>query len=506
MSDLNTYIRKDFKLPSPPAIAIQILDAVKDDHATSQSLSKIISSDPALAARILKFANSSLYCSCVKIDSIDRAITVLGTETLKNIALSFAIAKTDPGIKSNGFDFNLFWRRSLTSAVSTNLLAGMMGKDQGNTFVIGLLKDIGMLFMYTAQPDAYLNVFKEKLSSSSTLAEAERTIFGFDHQEIGAAILEHWSFPDQIYHPIRYHHQFTKAPVSVRDASLLLGLADKVSSAYHGCNTVDRVKEIHKAFHRHKTIGEEEITLFIDKVGEQSLEILSSFEIDPGEMKPYSQLLQEANDELGKLNLTYGQLILDLKQAKKKSDKLTAELKTANDQLRLLALRDGLTSLYNHTYFQDALLTEFSKARRYNRNLSLLLIDIDHFKSVNDSYGHLIGDLVLKRVAGEIKNCTREADIAARYGGEEFTVILPETDLKGAVQLGERLRNIIEEMRLSSGGGLDFGVTISAGASAFNPSQNNTMTIRELIQNADRGMYLSKNKGRNRVSIFMEGR
>ena len=502
MNDLNTYIKKDFKLPSPPAIAVQILDAVKDEHATSESLSKIISSDPALASRILKFANSSLYAARVKIDSIDRAISVLGTETLKNIALSFSIAKTHPDIHSTGFDFNLFWRCSLTSAVSSNLLADMLGKKTGDAFVLGLLKDIGMLFMYTAQPDAYISVFKEKLSNNITLVEAERTIYGFDHQEIGAAILEHWSFPEQTYRPIRYHHDFNQAPDTVRDAALLLGLADKVSSPYHGTNTVEKVKEIHRAFHRHKTIGDDEISAYIDRVGEVSLEMLSSFEIDPGEMKPYSQLLQEANEELGKLNLSYEQLILDLKQSKQKSDKLAAELKNANDQLRLLALKDGLTSLYNHTYFQDALVTEISKAKRYHRNLSLLVLDIDHFKSVNDTHGHLFGDLVLKQVARNIRKSIRKSDIAARYGGEEFTVILPETDLKGAVLLAERLREIIEKMRLSSGGGLDFSVTVSVGVSTFDPSRDTEMSTENLFQKADRGLYLSKEKGRNRVSIY----
>lgn len=504
MPNLDTYIQKDFKLPSPPVIAMRILDAVKDELATSKSLSKIISSDPALAARILKFANASLYSTCVKIDSIERAVTVLGTENLKNIALSFAIAKTHRGEQAGRFDFNLFWKRSLTSAVGSNLLAEKMGMDKGNSFVIGLLKDIGMLYMYVAKPEDYLNVFKEQMSNNLPLVEAERAIFGFDHQEIGAAILEHWSFPDQIYRPILFHHHIMDAPISIREETKLLGLADKVSSAYHGSSTVSRIKEINSAFQRNKAIRDEDVTAFIDQVGEQSLEIISSFDIDPGSMKPYSQLLQEANDELGKLNLSYEQLILDLKQAKKKSDQLAVELKKANDQLRLLALRDGLTTLYNHTYFQDALVKEIGKARRYKRTLSLIILDIDHFKSVNDTYGHLIGDRVLRQVAENIKKTIRNADIAARYGGEEFALILPETTSKGAFFLAERLRNVIEEMPVSNEGGIDFGITISAGVTTYDPSGNNSITTVEMIQHADRGLYFAKNSGRNRVSMFRD--
>lgn len=504
MRHLDTYIQKDFKLPTPPVIAIRILDAVKDEPAASPSLCKIICSDPALAGRILTFANVCLCSSFDKIDSIERAVTVLGTENLKNIALSFAIAKSNRGEKSGRFDFDLFWKRSLTSAVSGHLLAEKMGMDKGGRFVTGLLKDVGMLYMYMAKPEDYLNVFKEQMSNNLPLVEAERAIFGFDHQEIGAAILEHWSFPDQICRPILFHHRIMDAPVSIREATRLLSLADKVSSAYHGCNTISRVKEINSAFYRNKAIRDEAVTAFLDQVGVQALEILSSFEIDPGRMKPYSQMLREANEELGKLNLSYEQLILDLKQAKKKSDQLAAGLKKANDQLSLLALRDGLTTLYNKTYFQDALVKEISKARRYKRTLSLIILDIDHFASVNDTYGHLIGDGVLRQVAEQIKKTIRIADIAARYGGEAFALILPETNGKGALFLAERLRNVIEEMPLSNDGGIDFGITISAGVATYDPAGNHTITTVEMIQHADRGLYFAKNSGRNRVSIFRD--
>jgi diguanylate cyclase (GGDEF)-like protein len=504
MNDLKVNIHEDFQLPAPPAIAIQILDAVKEQNAIPQSLSRVISSDPALAARILKIANSSLFGNMAKIHTIDRAIAMMGVEALKNIALSFVIANTSRGAQSNGFDFNLFWKRSLTSAVSSNLLADMLGLNKDNTFVAGLLKDIGMLFMYLAHPGTYLTVFREKMSSRLTLVEAERTVFGFDHQEMGAAILEHWSFPGQVFRPIRFHHRSRQAPVSIQKESLLLEAADKIVSAYHGCNTIDRIGEIHRLFHSRKSITAEEIIAFIDRVGQQSIEILSSFEIDTGDMKPYSQMLREANEELRKLNLSKGQLILGLKQTKKKSDRLAKELKKANDQLRAAALRDGLTSLYNHAYFQDILPTEISRARRYNRMLSLIILDIDHFKTVNDTYGYIIGDRVLQKIARQARKSIRRADIASRCGGEKFAFILPETNLKDAVCMAERLRNDIEELRLSSDRGIDFGVTVSAGVATFDPSQGNTMSAVELIEKADRGLYLSKKLGRNRVSVIKE--
>ncbi len=501
MTTRNNFQNKDIKLPSPPAIAIRILEAVRDCHSTSCSLAKIVSTDPALAAQVLKLANSSLYPTSVKVDSVERAVTVLGVVTLKNIALSFVVAKANHGPGGNGFDFNRFWKRALTAAVGANFFADLLRVKKSNTFVTGLLMDIGILYMYVSHPDDYVTVFTDKLAGNGSLVETERAVFGVDHQEIGARILEHWHLPNQIFEPIRYHHQSTAAPNGFDTDATILWLADKASSVYHGGNSVEKITAIEKILKDYKGIDATAVTDIIDQIGEQCLEVMSLYDIDPGGMKPYSQLLQQANEELGKLNLSYEQLILDLKQQKRKSDRLAKELKATNHQLRDLALKDGLTGLYNHTYFQDALKKEMSQASRYGRALSLLLFDLDHFKKINDTYGHPTGDRVLEQVGAVIQETTREADIAARYGGEEFAVILPETDLKGARVIAERLRAAVEAMRVSDDRNAILRITISGGIAAASPLCQDT-TKAAFTHAADQALYRSKRNGRTRISDF----
>ncbi|MGD8837035.1 MAG: diguanylate cyclase [Desulfobacteraceae bacterium] len=494
-------LKKEIKLPSPPAIAIRILEAVKDCHSTSCSLAQIVSADPALSAQVLRLANSSLYPTNVKVDSVERAVTVLGVETLKNIALSFVIAKANTGDGNNGFDFNRFWKRALTAAVGANFFADLLRVKKSNTFVTALLMDIGMLFMYVSHPEAYMSVFTEKLAGNGTLVESERAIFGTDHQEIGARILEHWQLPHQIFEPIRYHHCSRAAPKGFDRDATILWLADKTSSVYHGGNSVEKITAIQKILKVYNGLAASAVTDIIDQIGEQCLEVMSLYDIDPGGMKPYSQLLLEANEELGKLNLSYEQLILDLKQQKRKSDRLANELRATNEQLRELALKDGLTGLYNHTYFQDSLKKEMSQAGRYGRALSLLLFDLDHFKKINDTYGHPTGDRVLEQVGAVIRETTREADIAARYGGEEFAVILPETDLKGARVIAERLRSAVEGLCIANDLNATLCITISCGIAAASPLCRDTKKS-VFIHAADQALYRSKRNGRNRVSEF----
>jgi diguanylate cyclase (GGDEF)-like protein len=170
-------------------------------------------------------------------------------------------------------------------------------------------------------------------------------------------------------------------------------------------------------------------------------------------------------------------------------------------KMEKLATTDGLTELNNHRQFQELLAQELERSRRYNRTVSLLLMDIDHFKSFNDTYGHPVGDLVLKEISSCIRQSIRSNDIPARYGGEEFTVILPETVDKGCITIAERIRESIEKHVIHS---LDrqLKVTVSIGCASFNAKK---ISQKELIDRADKALYYSKEHGRNKVTLYSDG-
>jgi diguanylate cyclase (GGDEF)-like protein len=180
---------------------------------------------------------------------------------------------------------------------------------------------------------------------------------------------------------------------------------------------------------------------------------------------------------------------------------LSVQAAIAIDNARLyeLAITDGMTKLFIHRYFQARLVEEFNRSARYGRELSLIMFDIDHFKNFNDSYGHQLGDEVLKNTAKVIKENSRAADIPARYGGEEFALILPETNKEGTMALAERIRKRIEEMTIEFEG-KKVKLTISAGVSSY--INNMPKTEQEFIQMADAALYHSKENGRNRVTFY----
>jgi len=168
-------------------------------------------------------------------------------------------------------------------------------------------------------------------------------------------------------------------------------------------------------------------------------------------------------------------------------------------RMELLATTDGLTGLNNHRHFQVILSKEIERAKRYKHHLSLLLMDIDHFKTFNDTYGHPVGDLVLKEISLCIQKSIRINDIPARYGGEEFTVIIPETNQANAMIIAERVRTTIENHIIHS---LEkqLRVTVSIGCASY-PSQASSQ--QELIDLADKALYYSKAHGRNQVNSYL---
>jgi two-component system cell cycle response regulator len=230
--------------------------------------------------------------------------------------------------------------------------------------------------------------------------------------------------------------------------------------------------------------------------------IRKNFEVDVIVMTGYSgdysyeeAISKGASDFVFK-PVRFEELLLRLRRVLKER-RLTQERIQMLEKLKRLSITDGLTKLYNSRYFYNQLKIEIDRTIRYQRPLSLLLLDIDKFKEYNDNYGHLEGDKVLIRLGQVIKSCLRKMDSAYRYGGEEFTVILPETEGDEAATVAERIRTAVEiEHFYPQKENEPVTITISIGVTEFTWQEE----IAVFVQRADKAMYQSKQAGRNRVS------
>jgi diguanylate cyclase (GGDEF)-like protein len=231
--------------------------------------------------------------------------------------------------------------------------------------------------------------------------------------------------------------------------------------------------------------------------GETDIEIAEVSGHD--EIAVLSRALREMVDRLRRNQVELQRKQDQIERANTELTRANDELQRSNEVLEQLSFTDGLTHLHNHRYFQDRLRLEAKRADRSREPLALILIDIDNFKWLNDRYGHAAGDEVLRRVATILNQTARETDLVARYGGEEFALLAPRTDPKGAVGLGERVRQAVADMSfhgLDSGAAEGIAVTTSVGVSVYRSD------IKRFFDEADRALYQAKREGKDCVVLF----
>src|SRR5437868_15342353 len=187
----------------------------------------------------------------------------------------------------------------------------------------------------------------------------------------------------------------------------------------------------------------------------------------------------------------------DVQSLESVADICATAIQNANyvERVRQLAYIDGLTGIFNRRFFELRISEEFERSRRFQNGMAVIMVDIDHFKRLNDEFGHLLGDEVLRQVSSIFHQQLRKIDVVCRYGGEEFAILLSQTNLQHAVAVAEKLRRLVETWQFP---GVPRPVTISAGAATY-PDHGTTRD--DLVKAADAGLYAAKQAGRNRVFL-----
>ena len=484
---VESLILQSENLPTLPGIALKIIAAYQQPDPDIQQIGDLLTTDPPLTFKILKIVNSSFYSLPTKITSVHHAIKLLGIKAIKNLALCFTLINTFQSNKYELIDYRRFWKNSLVGASATKLIAEKLVPDHADdAFILGLLQDIGILIFGYCMPKQYALVLNEVGKNANIYPQVETQVLGINHQEIGEYLAKSWDLPNTFYLPIGYHHIPEKLPSaqsSILELTRILHLSSLFIDLLNDKNRAMSLWKLKETVNHFGFSAEIDVNQIWDKICSQMQQIFPIFDIEVGQDE-YIQIIESAKAELSKLSV---EMINNYVHQDK-------EIRTLKEQV----VRDSMTQLYNHHHFRQLLQSELARAKRYNRPLSLLFGDIDNFKAINDTYGHLAGDRIIKALATKLRMETRDSDHAARYGGEEFAVILTETTIEDAKMIAERLRSEIESMDIMYGDN-SISITLSFGIAEL--TDNKQADIDELISRADKALYQAKEQGRNRCVI-----
>jgi len=466
---------------------VQIVQAAIRKDVSVSELAKLAQTDPGFAMRLLSVVNSSAYALPNKVNDVPQAASLLGISGLRNLALSLSLSQMVP----MGKEGEVLLANSLRRGVAARLVAEGLGikKNVDDYFTAGLFLEAGLLARAGEDLAAAAEIAR---APAATRTVHERAGGQQAHPVRGASLAREWSLSDAVANAIACHHD--RKPPKDRLASVCW-LAERIAAVFEGGDLAAN-KRIAEQGAKHLRIDSEAISQVYEKLPEQVTDAASGFQRPIGEQPDLEELLRDANAQLVDLNRNYHLIVRQLETVIAEKDKLNAKLEQMNQRLAHIASTDGLTGLYNHRFFQDSLKRDLHRAERSKSPLSLVLLDVDHFKRFNDNYGHQAGDAVLKAIGKLLMASVRTGDVAARYGGEEFVLILPDTATDGAIVLADRLRQNIAKLRIKLAGEVlqvtsSFGVATAGGrCSKLGP---------KLIEHADNALYKAKDAGRNCV-------
>jgi two-component system cell cycle response regulator len=619
------------RLPSPKGVAFAIVKLLRRDEYRMDDLARLVQSDPAIAGRLLQFANAAALANSRPIASISRAIMALGAFRVRDLVLGFSVLHGHRNGECKEFDYEAFWSRSLATAIAAQALADYSQISAEESFTLGLLADVGELALATLYPDQYGAVIAEASDNANKLLAAEQDAFDMDQRALGATMLAEWGLPQvlvsTVYHAdapddagfpdgsryqlmaLSLHFARTLARMCVasdanrwdlmpeaytRAARLginpdeLASLADGIVLCWRTWGRTLQVQTrelpsfskppsaplpltavggkppdaaiperpaalvvcpdqtemamlqrilaadgfaVHiaangtdalaAALHQPPELvlieaGAGEIdgpafcrSLRESPLGRNAYLILIG---DRGEENALLQGMDNGADDFLLRPVTEGLLRARLR-AVSRTTRLREEIRKerrgivrtahewagSNRRLMRVAMTDPLTGLPNRRRGMDFLAAEVMFSRAHNQSLSCLMIDIDHFKNINDEHGHEAGDQMLAQAARLLETASRAEDLAFRYGGEEFCVVCPGSDLRAAQLLAERVRTRFCAARFTY---MDKAIaaTVSIGVALMMAEHANG---EDLLRDADTALYRAKERGRNRVETRM---
>jgi diguanylate cyclase (GGDEF)-like protein len=468
-------------------IALQIVRESLAPEASLPDLAKLAESDAAFALRIIALVNSAALGHHRQVSNVRQAASMVGIRGLRTLGMSLALSDMVPV----GGAGQILLGNSLRRAVASQLLAQRLGeKEVDEFFTTGLFLEVGLLSRARDNLEGAAEV--ARLPAMHRVMH-ERAAGLEEHPAAGAALAQAFMLPAHMMEAVAQHHA-EMPPAGV--ASRVAWAAERLAALWEGGDPSQNRKAAIEAVLA-LGLSQEDAQYALTSLPELVIATATAFDREIGPQPTVEALLVDVNRSLLEMTQNYDVAVRRLESLLAEKELLGKQLQEANERLSALASTDALTGLANKRALEEALIRDLARAERDHTWLTVVMSDIDFFKKVNDSHGHLTGDDVLRQVGRAFGSKLRAGDLAARYGGEEFLLILPGSNLVGGKIAAERLRRMIEAMSMRGPNG-SFSITSSFGVASIR-GPGCAGKIKDLIARADTALYAAKHGGRNRV-------
>lgn len=477
-------------LPTLPSVAINILKIARTEHPSVNDYANAIERDPALTMRIISLANSAFFSRThLKVHACQEATARLGLDATLAAVMSFSL------LQNRGIDahYQHVWMRSIIASLAARHLAIHLCPDMaGPVFTAALLQDIGIMALRATYPLEIKDLYNEDALSHQQLIESEQRLFGCDHSQVGAWLAAKWGVPAQLAQRIcDSHGEYNIAAPDM----LCIQLSGPIADAWLSSHPAQSLVTVIREFETYQSAHLISLRHLLENIQKQLPALANMLQMAAPPLQDNESLLAEAQQLLFRQTLQLNAR-LDVQQAE------LATLLQRQDKLEERSRTDTLTGLANRSWLEEQMHKRFVLCQEQSRIMSVVFIDLDHFKKLNDQYGHQMGDQVLEKFGKTLQSLIREGDLAGRWGGEEFLIILPDEGAKAAHVFARRIIQRLEKTPMAHDGQTPIHVSVSIGIACLD--DGGFGSAEELIDAADKSMYFIKRTGRGGIAVYGE--
>lgn len=469
---------------------LEVVRKSEDPDITIPKLAKLIELDVALSVQIVRMSNSALYSPASEITTVERALTTLGLRSVRLLALSSSLRMLIPS--EGTFDTSEIRKRMIVNGSLARRFAERICRpQQDEAFLAGMMTGLGPVVLATKYPELAHDIFNT--GEAWPDANREQQMLGFTVDDVTVNLARSWGLPELICEAIECRRLAPSENDHKLGQALHFALvAERVLCGEHASEDLMTLVDLAEAELDWTLDETNEWLIEAEPIVEETAELLQ-FQFP--QAQAYTELLLEATRGMQQLTMEANTVIVE-------STRKLEALSKRNDELQQEAETDALTGLPNRGTFDDMLLRRMEANKligSVTHTMGVLMIDLDRFKSVNDTHGHAVGDEVLRCIGAILDKQTRGEDMPARYGGEEFVVLLAQANDFEIGVVADRLRASIEAAEIELPDGALLPVTASIGGALFGEAKDET--AKTLMERADKRLYKSKQDGRNRVTI-----